>query len=403
MDIFSRDELRPLIEVHTVGCISVSIYMPTFRAGRADVQQNPVRLKNLLREAQERLEKIGLRRAEAHAYLGPAQSLLDDGTFWLDMSDGLVVFLSKDYFRYYRLPTEFTELVVVANRFHIKPLLPMLATDGRFYVLAISQNTVRLLQCTRWGTRRRSASLLKEAIMQVAPEIVLKGVETTPYIDKLITRGIARLEQVCDYIISLHIALEKAQGRRQTGNPYRMRIDIKIPDRSDIVVKRASKASKKGLAGSDQPLTDMALKEEVEPEGSQPIERSPVPRRGIRKEPLLALIRRTFDSARRELEKVVDKQRGDVKTPAQQELQAMVEKIFREQQYGFLRTLDGQEVYFHKNSVLHKHWERLRVGTAVRYTPEMGDKGLQASTVELVDKLGTAEIHNQLHDLPIVK
>lgn len=228
--------------------------------------------------------------------------------------------------------------------------------------------------------------------MQVPPEIVLKNVGMTPLIDKLVTRGIARLELVCDYIISTHIALEKEQGRRQTGNPYRMRIDIRIPDRADIIVKRFSKASKRSLAVED----------EAEPEGVQRVGRSPAPRRKIPEEPLTALINRTFDSARRELEKIVDKQRDDVKTPAQQETEAVVEKIFRKKQYGFLRTLDGQQVYFHKNSVLHKHWERLRAGTIVRYAPEVGEQGLQASTVEPVDNPGAAEIHDQLHDLPVV-
>lgn len=231
--------------------------------------------------------------------------------------------------------------------------------------------------------------------MKIPPEIVLRDVYMSPYIDKLISRGIVRLEKVCDYIISMRIALEQSQGRHQTGNPYRMRIDIRIPDRSDIIVSRLSKASKKT---SDQ----LAIKDDTEPEGSHPIGRSPVPRQEKREEQLPVLIRRTFDSARRELEKVVDRQRGKVKTPAQQQMQAIVEKILPEQQYGFLRTLDGQQVYFHKNSVLHKHWERLAVGTAVRYTAEIGENGLQASTVEPVDKPGVRELHNHLHDLPSV-
>jgi len=150
MDILSKDELKRLVEVQTIGCISISIYMPTFKAGRADVQQNPVRLKKLLRETRKQLEKIGLRRPEADHYVLPAERLFDDSSFWVNMSDGLVIFLSQEYFRYYRLPIQLPELVVVANRFHVKPLLSMLATDGRFYVMAISQNTVHLLQCTRF-------------------------------------------------------------------------------------------------------------------------------------------------------------------------------------------------------------------------------------------------------------
>ena len=79
---------------------------------------------------------------------------------------------------------------------------------------------------------------------------------------------------------------------------------------------------------------------------------------------------------------------------------AVEEAIYPEQDYGFLRTVDGEQVYFHRNSVLHNHWERLSVGTSVRYEPQLGEKGMQASTVELVDKRGAAKTHGQLRDLP---
>jgi cold shock CspA family protein len=236
--------------------------------------------------------------------------------------------------------------------------------------------------------------------MQIPPDIILKDVAETPLIDQAITRGIAKLERVCDYIISVRIALEREQGRRQAGNPYRMRIDVRIPDRADIIVKRASKALKKAPASLENPTTRPAIQGELRPEGARPVGRGRSSRREIPEEPLPTLIRRTFDSARRELMKMMDKQHGNIKTPAQQETQAVVEKIFRDQEYGFLRTLDGQQVYFHRNSVLHRHWDRLTPGTIVRYTPEEGEKGLQASTVEPVDKPGAAEAHGQLHDLP---
>ena len=153
MDVFSKSDLKALIGVETVGCVSISLYMPTIKAGRAEIQQNPVRLKHLLHQARERLEKIGLKPVEAERYLRPAERLLDDNFFWVNMSDGLVIFLSQDYFRYYRLPVQFPEMLIVADRFHVKPLLPLLASDGRFYAIAISQKVVRLLECTRFGFR----------------------------------------------------------------------------------------------------------------------------------------------------------------------------------------------------------------------------------------------------------
>ncbi len=153
MDVFPREDLRMLVEARTVGCISVSMYMPTFKPGRAEVQQNHVRLKKLLRDAEGRLMERGLRRPEAIEYLEPAAKLLEDAMFWAASSDGLAIFLSKDYFRYYRLPAEMPERVVVAESFHVKPLLPLLAFDGRFYVLAISKNLARLFECTGFGAR----------------------------------------------------------------------------------------------------------------------------------------------------------------------------------------------------------------------------------------------------------
>jgi cold shock CspA family protein len=219
--------------------------------------------------------------------------------------------------------------------------------------------------------------------METAPEIMFKGTERTIYIEKLITSGIAKLERVCNYIVSAHITIEQIQTRHKTDNPYRILIEISIRDRPDIVVERLSNKVKKSLDEPDQ------------------IDGRPVRKRSVREEALPALIISTFGSARRELEKVIDKQRGAVKFHPQQRAQAIVEKIFRDEQYGFLRSLDGQSVYFNRNSLLHNHWEQLKVGTAVRYTQKMGDKGLQASIVEPVEILGAAEMHGSLHDLLI--
>jgi hypothetical protein len=82
-------------------------------------------------------------------------------------SDGLAIFLSSDQFRYYRLPFDFDELVVVSDRFHIKPLLPLLRGDGRFYVLALSQNEVRLIQGTRYSVSEIDLEGVPESLAEV--------------------------------------------------------------------------------------------------------------------------------------------------------------------------------------------------------------------------------------------
>src|SRR5215208_2020314 len=150
MELLSRAELKTLIEEPEGLC--VSIFLPTHQAG-AQTQQDPIRLKNVLREAEEQLLAKEFRAPEAEELLGPARKLLDDSVFWRHQSDGLAIFLAAGVFRYYRLPLNFEDLVVVADRYYLKPLLPLLTGDGQFYVLALSQNEVRLLRATRHSVR----------------------------------------------------------------------------------------------------------------------------------------------------------------------------------------------------------------------------------------------------------
>jgi len=66
-----------------------------------------------------------------------------------------------------------------------------------------------------------------------------------------------------------------------------------------------------------------------------------------------------------------------------------VVRLFSEPGYGFLESADdGHEVYFHANSVLHGDFDRIAIGTQVRYVEELGEEGPQASTVAIIDKPG---------------
>jgi hypothetical protein len=147
-DLFERRDLEALTRPRVGPCVSV--FLPTHRGG-AQSEQDPIRLKNLLSEAERRVIETGARAAAAKDTLAPARALLREGLFWRNQADGLALFLSPGWFRSYRLPLEFPELVTVADRFHLKPILPLMAGDGRFYVLALSQNEVRLLEGSRHG------------------------------------------------------------------------------------------------------------------------------------------------------------------------------------------------------------------------------------------------------------
>jgi len=146
IDILTRDELRILIELPADPC--VSLFLPIERAEPAR-QQNPIRLENLLRQAEQRLMARGLHATAAHELLAPAYQLIEDRAFWAHQADGLVVFAAAELFRVYRLPLAFEELVVVDAQAHITPLLPLLSGDGQFYVLTLGLGGVRLFHGTQ--------------------------------------------------------------------------------------------------------------------------------------------------------------------------------------------------------------------------------------------------------------
>jgi hypothetical protein len=75
--------------------------------------------------------------------------LLDNVPFWTNASAGVAAFVSPEIARIYRLPITFQDQVLAADRFQIKPIVPLLTDGGRFYVLALSQKSVRLFQGSR--------------------------------------------------------------------------------------------------------------------------------------------------------------------------------------------------------------------------------------------------------------
>ena len=160
MPLLSIDELKTLVENPKSPCIS--IYMPTQKAG-PEVRQNPIRFKNLIREAEERLDAIGIRHTEAVDLLKSAHEL-DTVEFWENQDQGLVIFISPDVFRYYQLPMEFQELVVVSDQFHLKPLLHIINNDGRFYILALSQKDVRFFEATRYSVKQVEVENLPKSL-----------------------------------------------------------------------------------------------------------------------------------------------------------------------------------------------------------------------------------------------
>ena len=143
MDNLNPNALKSLIAQQGKWC--VSIYMPTHPVGR-EQQQDPIRLKNLLAQAETKLVANGLRRPDVQKLMRPAEELLWNRDIWQQQGEGLAIFLTNDFQQIYRLPVEFAEQLHTGNGFYIKPLLPSLGRGIKFYVLAVSLHNVRLFE-----------------------------------------------------------------------------------------------------------------------------------------------------------------------------------------------------------------------------------------------------------------
>jgi hypothetical protein len=140
--------LIDIVKLSAYPCIS--IYLRCHKRGR-QVRQNRIRFKNSLNEASEILGSAGFSEHESNAVLEPALELLQRSYFWRRQSDGLVVLLAPSFFRWFQLPYRFRDLTVVAGHFHIKPLLPPLAENQTFYLLALSRTRATLFRGDRYG------------------------------------------------------------------------------------------------------------------------------------------------------------------------------------------------------------------------------------------------------------
>jgi hypothetical protein len=146
MPLLSRQTIEDLI-ANTNGP-RLSLFIPTHRAGE-DIQQDAIRLKNLTNQAEDELRSRGVNATQVNRLLQPLRDLLPEHGFWEHQSDGLAIFRSSDVFQLHQVPLDLEEQLAVGAHFVIKPLIPLLTGDGRFYILALSQDEVRLLIGTR--------------------------------------------------------------------------------------------------------------------------------------------------------------------------------------------------------------------------------------------------------------
>lgn len=148
VDIPTRPELERLIAFRAPAC--VSIYLPTTPKSQA-AEADRIALDNLIGEAEAQLAAVVDDRAarmRVRDIVEGLAELVDDDAFWRLQARSLAVFATPTQVLTYRLANRLTATVEVSDRFHIKPLLRAVTTSQEAFVLALSQDAVRLVEVT---------------------------------------------------------------------------------------------------------------------------------------------------------------------------------------------------------------------------------------------------------------
>jgi cold shock CspA family protein/ribosome-associated translation inhibitor RaiA len=188
--------------------------------------------------------------------------------------------------------------------------------------------------------------------MQLPLQITFRDIQPSAAVTEHVRRRAEKLDTLYERITSCRVAIETPNRHVYTGKHYTARIDITVPG-AELVAAR-------------HPLPDG---------GDHDVH---------------VAIDRGFDEAERLVLDHAQRIRGDVKrhdgTP-----HGRICKLFRDRGYGFIEVPEAgsdvfREIYFHKNSVLQDRFDQLELGMEVRFAEEEGDKGPQASTVEITGR-----------------
>lgn len=185
----------------------------------------------------------------------------------------------------------------------------------------------------------------ENAMAEFPVQVTFRDMETSPAVEAAIRDKAETFDRYADRITHCRVVVEAPHQRHRKGKLYHVRIDLGLAGGALVV-------------GREGPMNHAH-------------------------EDVYVAIRDSFRAMTRMLEEHERKRRGDVKAhgaPPHGVIASMLPD------HGFIRASDGQEVYFHRNSVVNGNYDKLEVGDEVRLAVAEGEKGPQASAVTPVGK-----------------
>lgn len=184
--------------------------------------------------------------------------------------------------------------------------------------------------------------------MDTPLEIAFHNMDSSDGLEARIRERAAKLERFHNHITSCHVVVEVPNRSQAGAKGYHVRIECRVPGKELVV--------------------------------------SQDPGKGDKHDAYLA-VRDAFYAMERQLEHAAQKVQGDVKAH-EGPPQGRVRQLFTE--YGFIETLDGRDIWFHKASVAEDGFEKLEENTPVELSiVEDGPNGMgpQATSVRPIGRM----------------
>lgn len=198
--------------------------------------------------------------------------------------------------------------------------------------------------------------------MSFPVQVTYRNVPASPAIEDWVRKQAEKLETFHPRIVRCRVVIDLAHRHLRRGNRFLVKVLLSVP---------GAQLTARNLAAPVDPEKLL--------EAGRKVKRYEI---AVPQKELRQAIADAFHSAGRQLQDMVRLQRGKVKT--HEGVVAQVVEVFPSQGYGFLETAEGRRVYFHRNSVLHDAFADLTRGAIVRFAEEKGEKGPQATTVQML-------------------
>jgi ribosomal subunit interface protein len=197
--------------------------------------------------------------------------------------------------------------------------------------------------------------LLEEVDMEIPLQISFHNLEKSEALEERIRKKATRLEQFFDKITSCRVAVEVPhRNKEDQPHEYRVRVDLTVPGREIVATNDPHEGDGRSTKDPYQAIDD------------------------------------AFDATERQLREYAEKFREGRGAAPQTNNEGIVAKLFErdtDEDYGFVESDDGREIYFNENSVVDMSFGDLSIGTRVEFVEAKSPNSPQpvASTVRVTE------------------